>query len=125
MRKVLFFTCLVVTLATVCWGQDSIPYPPGLPTAQYYLQWEECVGDYDGDGTMDVASCWSLCSPGCAGYICIYSYSKGSYLLQAETPVNAERVKYDFGDINNDKKIEVLAGRVIYKYSSSISKKKA
>ena len=116
MRNVLL---LMGVMVSVCLAQDSIPYPPALPTG-FFVQWVECVGDYDGDASADVASLWQSQSQ---YYICIYSYKKGSYLLQAPTSTSV-RTMFSFGDINNDYKIEVIAGNVIYKYSPSMSKKK-
>jgi hypothetical protein len=118
MRNVLL---LIGFMVSFCFAQDSIPYPPAIPTG-YSVYWVESVGDYDGDGSADVAML--LTGPGNPVYICIYSYAKGSYLLQASTSYS-ERTKFSFGDINNDGKIEVIACNVIYKYSSSMSKKKA
>jgi hypothetical protein len=111
---------LIGVVGTICLAQDSISYPPAIPSG-CSIRWVECVGDFDGDGSADVAMLWSNYSTNI--YICIYSYAKGSYLLQAQTTYS-DRLAFSFGDINNDKEIEVVAYNVIYKYSATMSKKK-
>jgi hypothetical protein len=115
---------LIGVVGMVCLAQDSIPYPPGIPTGNYIF-WVESIGDYDGDGFGDVAMLWNngISAPVTYDYLCIYSYAKGSFLLQVPV-ASYMRTCFSFADLNKDGKIEVVAVNVIYHYSLTMSKKK-
>jgi hypothetical protein len=120
------FLLSLLVLCSFSFSQTSFPPLTQLPLANVSRVVQTIViGDYDGDGTNDILVEFNAGDSNSINTyaIAIYSYTKETYLLQLNIGYTSTPL-ISYGDVNNDKKVEVIIGNKIYAYNSSLVKKK-
>jgi hypothetical protein len=114
---------LFIAFLYVCsFSQTSIPNPTGHPNCAFGSIVN--IGDFDGDSSDDLFCQFNDVPATMSNYYFgIYSMKKNQFLL-------IEPGTYDLtkpvaiGDFDGDKLIELVIGSKIYKYNSTLTKKK-
>ena len=125
MKFILVFVSALVSFSSL-FAQSKIPTPPGFPNA-------ECggscvIGDFDGDGSIDIYMTVEDYTGGHNYVMGIYSVKKAQYLFVESRPTESMS-SYPttplFGDFNGDGRVELIIGNTLYSYGTTVSKKKA
>jgi len=119
------FILILLVITAYSFSQTAIPSPTGHPNAKLNSTVVN-IGDFDGDGSDDLF--FVLSEPSGASnvvYYAVYSMKKNQYSMLEQVTSTFFVVKPDaIGDFDGDKMVEFVIGNIIYKYSSTLTKKK-
>jgi hypothetical protein len=118
---------LIALLTTASFSQTKLPLPSQIQKVDTgYVYQATVIGDYDGDGKKDLLVVFGRPVQSNFG-VCIYSYSKGEYLLQlhlTELPIiSYGNLTGSYSNVNTEI-VELIVNNTIYSYNSSMVKKK-
>ena len=114
---------ILMGLAVYSFSQTAIPLPPAHPNAKLNGGAIN-IGDFDGDLSDDLyCSFYEQSGAVITWSFGIYSMTKNQYLLLQSTN-NSVSQPSAIGHFDGDKPIDIVVENIIYKYNSTLTKKK-